>query len=277
MHESLFFRHAPHDGGTPALEVERLGVTYDGRVALDDVTFSVARGERVAVVGPNGAGKTTLFNAVSGLLSPDRGDVRVFGHGPRGHICIAHLVQRSRVDWSFPVTVADAVMMGRAAEIGLFRHPGHADRAFVRGCLEQVGIADLATRQIGQLSGGQQQRMFIARALAQEAQLMLMDEPFTGLDPSSQSGILSVLEGLSRQNVAILVATHDLNLAAEHFDRVLLLNRHLVGIGKPAEVFTPERIFEVFGGRTGPIQTAHGTWLIGDTCCGGGVPDGGTE
>lgn len=271
--EPVFFRHVPHQPGTAALELDGVVVRYQTRVALDHLTLRINAGERVAVVGPNGAGKSTLFKAAAGLLNPDQGDIRIFGAPPRQHACIAYVVQRSEVDWSFPVSVADVVMMGRAREMGFFHRPSTADRALVRGCLERVGLHDLAARQIGELSGGQQQRMFIARALAQQAELMLLDEPFTGLDLTTQEGILVLLDELSRSRVTVLVATHDLNLAARHFDRVLLLNHRAVAYGPPADVFTQAHLIATFGGHAHAIPTREGLMMISDSCCSGGRTD----
>lgn len=270
---ALFFRHVTHAPEKPPLDVTGVTVRYQDRVALDNVSCTLQAGERMAVVGPNGAGKTTLFKAVAGLLQPSAGEIRVFGSPPRRHACIAYVVQRSQVDWTFPVNVADVVLMGRVREIGLLRQPSSRDRRFVQECLDLVGLADLAGRQIGQLSGGQQQRMFIARALAQQAEIMLMDEPFTGLDMATQEGILAIIERLSARRVTVLVATHDLNLAAEHFDRVMLLNNRLVGCGPPAEVFTPERLMEAFGGHARSIRTRDGLLVVSDSCCSGGPHD----
>lgn len=263
----LFTTHVAHDAGAAVVDVRNVCVTYGARAALDNVSFQLARGERIAVVGPNGAGKSTLFKVLAGLLEPASGDVKIFGHGPRGHFCIAYVVQRSAVDWSFPLTVYDVVMMGRAREIGLFKRASQKDHDFVKQCLDLVGIGNLASRRINELSGGQQQRMFIARALAQEAALMLMDEPFNGLDMTTQRGLLSLIADLGKRGVTVMVATHDLNIAAEHFDRVMLLNHKLVGIGKPAELFTPEKIVEAFGGV---VQTKAGPVYVHDSCCGGG-------
>ncbi len=262
----LFASHVAHDAGAPIVDLRNVCVTYGGRPALDDVSFQLSRGEKIAVVGPNGAGKSTLFKVLAGLLEPASGDVKIFGHGPRGHFCIAYVVQRSAVDWTFPLTVYDVVMMGRTREIGLFKRAGRKDHDYVKQCLDLVGIGDLADRRINELSGGQQQRMFIARALAQEAALMLMDEPFNGLDMTTQRGLLSLIADLGKRGVTIMVATHDLNIAAEHFDRVMLLNHRLVGIGKPDELFTPEKIVEAFGGV---VQTKSGPLLVHDSCCGG--------
>src|SRR5512146_354968 len=225
------YPHTHHQPNKPILDVQHIRVRYNGEFALDDITFHLHAGERVAVVGPNGAGKSTLFKVVAGVLQPNAGEVNIFGSRPRGHICIAYIPQRSQVDWNFPVSVADVVMMGRSAKLGPLNWPHKRDWEHVRHALETVELADLASRHIGQLSGGQQQRMFIARALAQEAELMLMDEPLTGLDTPSQDGILNLLDRLKRERVTVMVATHDLEQAARHFDRILLLNHRMIAFG----------------------------------------------
>jgi manganese/iron transport system ATP-binding protein len=258
---------AKHHPGTPILEVSGLNVSYQNGKALDDISFRLNTGERVAVVGPNGAGKSTLFKVIAGVLSPTNGEVKVYGSGPGGHICIAYLPQRSQVDWAFPVNVTDVVMMGRIGKLGILRWPGRRDWKFVQRCLEEVGLADLAKRQIGELSGGQQQRMFIARALAQEAELMLMDEPLTGLDIQSQENILEILEKLQRRGVTIMIATHDLDQAAGRFDRVMLLNRSLMSFGSPAQVFTPEQLRAAYGGHLRLVQAGNDLLVVADTCC----------
>jgi len=260
-------RHAAHLPDAPILEVRELSVHYGAFVALDRVSFALHAGERVAVVGPNGAGKSTLFRVIAGVLPATSGSVEVYGGAPRRHICIAYLPQRSGVDWNFPVTVGDVVMMGRIGRLGLLAWPRRRDRAWVHQCLEAVGLADLEDRQIGSLSGGQQQRMFIARALAQEAELMLMDEPLAGLDVPSQQDIFAVLDDLRGRGVTIVLSTHDLNQAAERFDRVMLLNRRLLGFGSPAEVFTPERLMAAYGGHLHLVAVEGGLVAVGDTCC----------
>ncbi len=262
-------RSVVHQRGAPILELDGVSMCYDGVVAVSDVTFFLSSGERVAVVGPNGAGKSTLFKIIAGVLHPTAGEVKIAGHGPSGHICIAYVPQRSYVDWSFPVTVADVVMMGRIGKLGLRPWPRRSDWEFVHHCLDDVDLTDLSARQIGELSGGQQQRMFIARALAQEAGLMLMDEPLTGLDMAAQEDIFRLLDDLRRRQVTVLVATHDLNLAAERFDRVLLLNRRLLGLGLPEEVFTPHLLQMAYGGHLRLVQTDEGLMVMSDTCCGG--------
>ncbi len=259
-------RYAPHQPGTPILAVSGLTVRYNGNAALDGVTFDLRPGEQVAVVGPNGAGKSTLLKAVAGVLAPTSGSVTVYGYGPGGHICIAYVPQRSAVDWQFPATVRDVALMGRTGQLGLFRLPGKRDHAQVQECLELVGIADLADRQINELSGGQQQRMFIARALAQQAELMLMDEPLTGLDAPSQEGIFQLLGDLRARNVTIMLSTHDLDQAAKYFDRVMLLNRRLLSFGKPDEVFTEEALIAAYGGHLRLLPNGR-LVAVSDTCC----------
>ncbi|MBU0494649.1 MAG: metal ABC transporter ATP-binding protein [Chloroflexi bacterium] len=257
-----------HEPTAPVLELADVSVRYDGTVALEHISLRVEPGARVAVVGPNGAGKSTLFKAVAGVIQAASGTIRVYGHGPGGHICIGYVPQRSHVDWDFPANVRDVVMMGRTGKLGLFRWPRRADWDVVRHSLEQVGMQDLAHKQIGELSGGQQQRVFIARALAQEAELLLMDEPLTGLDTPAQEDILHILTSLQAQGVTMLVATHDLDLAAQHFDQVLLLNRRLIGFGPPPAVFTPDNLRAAYGGHVTLLDTDEGTLVIGDTCCG---------
>jgi len=264
---SLPMYHVPHEQGSPILEISGLTVRYDGHTALEELNVSLDAGERVAVVGPNGAGKSTLFKVIAGVLSPTQGEVQVYGHEPGGHICIAYVPQRSQVDWRFPVTVADVVMMGRISKLGLMRWPKARDWELVRSALEVVGLASLEQRQISELSGGQQQRMFIARALAQEAELMLMDEPFTGLDFPSQEDILHIIDLLHERGVTILASTHDLNLAGDHFDRVLLLNRRLVGFGDPKQVFLPELLLQAYGGHLRLVHAEDEVFALSDTCC----------
>ncbi len=247
-----------------------LTVRYESGLALDSVSFELEMGDRIAVVGPNGAGKSTLFKVIAGVINNSQGEVHVYGREPGGHICIAYVPQRNQVDWSFPVDVSDVVLMGRVGQMGLFRHASGRDRKLAREALEVVQLDHLAHRQIGQLSGGQQQRMFIARALAQEAELMLLDEPLTGLDINSQETLFAILDALKKRGVTVLVAMHDLKLAAERFDRVMLLSTRLMGFGPPAEVLTPENLLSAYGGHLQLVSTDDGMLAIGDTCCDGG-------
>ncbi len=263
-------RTVQHDLAAPAVRAERLTVRYDGRPALQEVTFHLPAGQRLAVVGPNGAGKSTLFQAVAGVLQPTSGEVRVYGRRPGGHVCIAYVPQRSQVDWSFPATVAEVVMMGRVRQIGFLRWPGRDDWRYVHRALERVGMAGMADRQIGELSGGQQQRVFLARALAQHAELVLLDEPLTGLDVPSQETIFRLLDEMADEGVTVLIATHDLNLAAERFDQVMLLNRRLVALGPPREVFTRPLLQQAYGSHMHVLQVeGQGELILTDTCCEG--------
>jgi manganese/iron transport system ATP-binding protein len=259
------YPHSHHQEDQPILDVRHLNVRYNGHVALENITFHLHAGERVAVVGPNGAGKSTLFKVVAGVLQPSSGDVTIFGSQPGRHVCIAYIPQRSQVDWNFPVSVADVVMMGRSAKLGPLNWPRKRDWDFVQRALETVQISDLASRQISQLSGGQQQRMFIARALAQEAELMLMDEPLTGLDTPSQEGLLDLLDTLREQNVTVMVATHDLDQAATHFDRIMLLNHRIVAFGEPRYVLQTEYLLQAYGARMRSMS--GGKVLTFDDCC----------
>ncbi len=269
----IFHAHAPHRTGVPALELERVTVHYRSDVpALEDVSLRVERGELVAIVGPNGAGKSTLFKVIVGAVKPTRGAVRIYGSQPGGHICISYVPQRSQIDRRFPVTVADVVMMGRVGKIGLFRWPSRQDWELVHRALAQVGMETFADRPIGELSGGQQQRVFLARALAQEAELILLDEPLTGLDMPSQRAIMTILARLREQGITILVATHDLNLAADHFPRMVLLNRRLIADGSPEEVLTPEHLAQAYGGHLHVLPTESGALILADTCCSHGEP-----
>jgi manganese/iron transport system ATP-binding protein len=258
------YPHIHHELNKPILDVQHLTVRYNGRVALEDVNFHLHKGERIAVVGPNGAGKSTLFKVIAGVQQPNHGEVNIFGSRPGGHNCIAYIPQRSQVDWNFPVSVADVVMMGRSAKLGLLNWPHKKDWDYVQHALEVVELSDLARRQIGQLSGGQQQRMFIARALAQEAELMLMDEPLSGLDTPSQEGLLELLDTLRDQKVTVMVATHDLDQAARHFERIMLLNHGIIAFDVPQKVMNTEYLLQAYGGRL-KIDTG-GTMLVDDCC-----------
>jgi manganese/iron transport system ATP-binding protein len=261
------YPHTDHLDGQPILDVHKLNARYNGLLALQDVSFHLHIGERVAVVGPNGAGKSTLFKVVAGVLSPASGEVNIYGSVPHGHVCIAYIPQRSQIDWNFPVSVADVAMMGRIAKLGPLGWPKKRDWDLVHRALATVNLTELSKRQISQLSGGQQQRMFIARALAQEAELMLMDEPLSGLDAPSQASILSLLDTLQQQNVTVMVATHDLEQAAQYFDRIMLLNRRLIGFGTAQDVLQNEKLIQAYGTR---FKAGDQGVLLLDDCCGEG-------
>lgn len=247
------------------LDFEHVTVSYNGKPALDDLTFQIPHGERAAVVGPNGAGKSTLFKAIVGLLPVQKGRILIHGQ-PLGHHheCVAYVPQREEVDWRFPLTVEDVVMMGRFGKLGWFKRPASEDRKAVKRSLEQMGIENLASRSISELSGGQQQRVFLARALAQEPHILLMDEPFNGVDATTQETVLQLLEQLEGEEVTILVSTHDLSLAANRFNRVLLLNKRLIAYGEPEVAFQAAALRQAFGGQV--FRLADGTTVV-DQCC----------
>ena len=255
--------------GEPArLELRGVSAGYDGALILDDVSFQVPHGARVAIVGPNGAGKSTLFKVLVGLLPARRGEVLIHGLPLGAHQdCVAYVPQRNDIDWRFPVTVSDVVMMGRYGHLGWTKRPTKLDREIVLHSLAQLRIADLAKRSIGELSGGQQQRVFLARALAQEPHILLMDEPFTGVDASTQEATLDLLDDLNTQNVTIMISTHDLNLAALYADRVALLsNGTVAALGTPPEVLTAERLSPVYGLSISVYEhpTNGGPWVMAD-------------
>jgi ABC-type Mn2+/Zn2+ transport system ATPase subunit len=231
----------------PAVEVRNLSAGYNGHTALDDVTFTVEQGCLAGLVGPNGSGKSTLLRVILGLHKPWRGEVRIVGRegsGARGRI--GYMPQSELVDWSFPVTALDVVIMGRYGRLGLVRRPGPRDRQEAMAALERVRLADLSQRLIGELSGGEQRRMLIARALAQDADLVLLDEPLAGLDATAQHDLLALLDDLRREDKTLFVATHDLSCVAANFDHAVLLNRRVVAFGRPAEVFTEELLSAAF-------------------------------
>ena len=261
-----------HDVGTPTLRVSNLSYQYGQIESLIDISFEVNKNERLAVVGPNGAGKSTLFKIIAGVLKPSRGLVQIYGFEPKGHICIAYVPQRNQVDWSFPVNVADVVMMGRVSKLGPFRWPSQKDWEIVRKSLSLVEMGEFAKRQIDELSGGQQQRIFIARALAQEAELILMDEPLTGLDLKTQQDIFRILDVLKEKNVTVMIAMHDLKMASERFDRVALINKRLLGIGLPSEVFVSQNLVAAYGEHLRMLTSPEGIVMVEDTCCEEGDP-----
>jgi manganese/iron transport system ATP-binding protein len=262
-------KHARHEDDAPAIRLEDVSVRYDGTQALSEVSLAIQPGERAAVVGPNGAGKTSLMQVIAGILRPSKGTVQVFGHRPGGHVCIAYLPQRSRIDWAFPVTVREVAMMGRIRKIGLLRWPSRNDWRIVDEALERVGLSVLHDRRIADLSGGEQQKVFLAQALAQEAEIVLLDEPFNGLDMPAQQSILEILEALGRARVTAIIATHDLNLAAERFDRVVLLQRRMIAFGTPTEVFTRPNLVRAYGGQVHVLPDGEGLMILTDTCCEG--------
>jgi ABC-type Mn2+/Zn2+ transport system ATPase subunit len=232
----------------PALAIRDLVVRYDQRPVLTGVSFELPRGELVGVIGPNGAGKTTLLKAILGLVPRAGGSVAVCGepvHGRGGRI--AYVPQRDAINWRFPASVLDVVTMGRYGRLGWFRRPGPADRAIAMECLHQVGMDQLARRPVADLSGGQQQRVFLARALAQEPDVLLLDEPISGVDVPTQEAILDILAALAHAGKTLLLTTHDLRCNMEHFSGLLALNRRVIALGPVESVLTPPVLAQTYG------------------------------
>ena len=231
-----------------ALEVRRLTVSYGARPVLWDVDVTFPAGALSAIVGPNGAGKSTLLKAALGLIPSDAGQTLIDGRPVRrARDRVAYVPQRDTIDWDFPITVREVVEMGRYAETGWFRRVARSEAALVDECLERVGMGGYRSRQIGQLSGGQRQRVFIARALAQQAPVMLMDEPFAGVDARTEASILGLLSDLRDEGRSIVVVHHDLETVRAAFDWALLLNVRAVAAGPVADVLTPEVVRRAYG------------------------------
>jgi len=243
-------------------------MAYNRRRVLEGATLSVPRGSMTGIVGPNGGGKSTLLKAVLGLVPVERGEVEVLGRPSDRRVrrLVGYVPQREDVDWNFPVSAFDVVMMGRVPSLGFLRRPVASDQEVVYEALRTVGMDELAEKRIGEFSGGQQQRIFLARALAQGAEVLLLDEPVSGVDAPSQHEIFDLLRGLQEEGKTVIVTTHDLSCVAERFDLALLLNRRVTAFGPPEEVFTPELLNETYqshlmilkvGDRTVAIEDGH--------------------
>jgi manganese/zinc/iron transport system ATP- binding protein len=237
-------------GTVPAVEVHDLTVAYHTQPVLWDLDLTLPEGRLIAIVGPNGAGKSTLLKAMLGLVKPITGWVKIFGDSYlKRRSWVGYVPQRESVDWDFPTNALDVVTMGIYGRLGWLSRPRRVHRELARECLAKVGIAELAKRQISQLSGGQQQRVFLARALAQEARLYLMDEPFAGVDATTERAILALLQELRGSGRTVIAVHHDLQTVAEYFDHVVLLNMRLVAAGPVATTFVPEHLQRTYGGR----------------------------
>lgn len=234
----------------PVVEFHDLTVSYHKKPVLWNIDMTLPRGALIGIIGPNGAGKSTLIKAAMGLLPLASGYVRIFDQPiEKVRDRVSYVPQRETVDWDFPTSVLDVVLMGRYAKLGLLRRPGKADKELAMNCLEKVGMEAFVDRQISQLSGGQQQRVFLARALAQEADLYFMDEPFAGVDAATETAILSILQEIAAQDKTVIVVHHDLQSAAEFFDWIVLLNMRLVASGPIERAFTNELLQETYGGK----------------------------
>ncbi|NKC29379.1 ATP-binding cassette domain-containing protein [Falsiroseomonas selenitidurans] len=266
-------------GGT-SLAVEGISVAYpNGHLALRDASFSLEPGTICGLVGINGSGKSTLFKAIMGLVRPARGQVRIGGQPVQAALkrnLVAYVPQAEEVDWSFPVGVRDVVMMGRYGHMNILRIPRAADHKAVDAALDRVGMSNLAERQIGELSGGQRKRVFLARALAQGGQLLLLDEPFTGVDVTTEEAIIDLLKALRLEGKIILVSTHNLGSVPTFCDQVVLVNRTVLAAGPTERIFTGENLLRAFGGALrqhslpeaprahGPLEAGHVVVLSDD-------------
>lgn len=234
----------------PAVEVHDLTVAYRERPAIWDVDLAVPPGVLLAIVGPNGAGKSTLLKAILGLIRPVAGQVTIFGQPlQRQRRRVSYVPQRGSVDWDFPTSVLDVVMMGTYGDLGWIRRPGRRERVRALAALDQVGMRAFSDRQISQLSGGQQQRVFLARALVQDADIYLMDEPFQGVDALTERAIVTLLRELRTRGKTVIAVHHDLQTVPEYFDWVLLLNVRRIACGPVSEVFTEHNLRLTYGGR----------------------------
>ena len=233
-----------------AVEFHDLTVSYHKKPVLWNIDMTLPKGALIGIIGPNGAGKSTLIKAAMGLLPLGSGHVRMFDQDlDTVRDKVSYVPQRESVDWDFPTSVLDVILMGRYAKLGLLKRPRKADKEMAMSCLKKVGMETFIGRQISQLSGGQQQRVFLARALAQEADLYFMDEPFAGVDAATEVAILSIMQEMTANGKTVIVVHHDLQSAAEYFDWIVLLNMRLVASGPIEEVFNNKMLQETYGGK----------------------------
>ena len=245
------YEHAPPGTPLPAVSMRDLTVAYRDTPVLWDVDLDIPAGTLTAIIGPNGAGKSTLIKAAMGLVPVAAGSVEIFGRPyAEQRQLVGYVPQRGSVDWDFPTNALDVVMMGTYGRLGWIRRPGKAEREMAMYCLEQLGMADFANRQISQLSGGQQQRVFLARALAQEAELYFMDEPFVGVDATTERAIIDLLRELRTRGKTVVCVHHDLESAPDYFDWLVLLNVRVIADGPFEQTFTTEDLARTYGGRT---------------------------
>ncbi len=243
------------------IEIHGLSVSYGSKRVLTNIYLQIEKGSLVGVIGPNGAGKSTLFKSILGLVEPNAGDIKIFGEEIRAQRKrIAYVPQRDDVDWSFPATVMDIVLMGRYPHLGIFQRIGQQDREIALRALQDLGIEAFRDRQIGALSGGQQQRVFIARALAQQPDIFMLDEPFVGVDITTEEKIISILKAQADAGKTLLVVHHDLANVRTYFDSVILLNQRMIAYGKTDEVFTDQNVALAYGAQ---LTILHKTGMIG--------------
>ncbi len=235
---------------SPVLEIHDMTVSYDQSPVLWNVDFTLPSGQLIGVLGPNGAGKSTLIKAIMGLVEPSGGYVKVFDRSlAEVRSRISYVPQRESVDWNFPASVLDVVIMGTYGKLGLFKRPGKREKEVALASLDQVGMSAFVNRQISELSGGQQQRVFLARALAQDADLYLMDEPFAGVDMATEATIFELLKRMTKEGKTVVVVHHDIYSAMTYFDWMIMLNLHLVASGPKNQVVTEELLRKTYGGK----------------------------
>ncbi len=255
--------HGDHQHGKALIRFEHASFNYPHGPALEDITLEIADGEFLGVIGPNGSGKTTMLRAILGLIPPSAGSLRIFDCACQELRChhrarIGYLPQKKSVDENFPITVGEAVRMGRAGAIGLWKRAGRLDREIVRHALEDVGMADLENHPLGALSGGQQQRVFIARALAQHPQILLLDEPTTGIDTTTQHNVLDLIARLHQDlHLTVVLVSHDINLIAPLAERLAVLKRRLYAVGTAKEVLQRDILAPVYGPQILTTDTGH--------------------
>ncbi|HLR09440.1 MAG TPA: metal ABC transporter ATP-binding protein [Bacillota bacterium] len=238
-----------------SISVQHLSVSYHGKEAIRDITFSVKNGKLVGIIGPNGAGKSTLMKAILGLIPKDTGSITFNGRKLKNvQKKIAYVPQRNMIDWDFPITVRDVVVMGTYPRLGIFHHPRRSEKQLAEQCLEQVGMKNYSKRQIGELSGGQQQRVFLARALAQGADYFFLDEPFVGIDMSSEKTIISILKQIRDMGKTVFVVHHDLTKVEDYFDDLILLNKELIETGPVRTVLKPDVIARAYQTQTSVLH-----------------------
>jgi len=234
----------------PAVEIHNLTVSYHNKPVLWNIDLTIPKGALVGIIGPNGAGKSTLIKSAMDIVPATSGYVKIFGQAlDKVRDKVAYVPQRESVDWDFPASVYDIVMMGRYGKLGLFKKPRKADHEIVMECISKVQLSPFKDRQIAQLSGGQQQRVFLARALAQEADLYFMDEPFAGVDIATETAIIEILREMKNAGKTVIVVHHDLQSASEYFDWVLLINMRLIASGPTNKVFNQELLQKTYGGK----------------------------
>jgi manganese/zinc/iron transport system ATP- binding protein len=237
------------------IKVQNLTISYAKKPAIRGIDLNIPAGKITGIIGPNGAGKSTLLKGILGLLPADNGSVSVYGEPVKSRLSkISYIPQKEIFDWDFPVVVYDVVMMGRYPHLKMFQKPRQVDRQKVEEALKKVDMIKFSSRQIRYLSGGQQQRVFLARALAQEAEILLLDEPFVGVDAATESAIFSMMKELREDGKTIIVVNHDLGKVTEYFDYIVMINQFLVAFGPTDEVFTPELLNKTYGGRLTILQ-----------------------